>query len=790
MLPAPLAPLEKFNQFIVWQLVPATPKPTKVSVHPDTLLPYDAHDPSCWLSSGRAIAVATAAGASFGVGFVLTDADPFFFVDLDNQLQSDGTWTQFAQQTCAMFPGAAVEVSQSGRGLHILGSGIPPPHGTKDKHYGIELYHTKRFVALTGWNATGDASTRHDAALAQLVQAVPGFSPKTIENPDSEFLEPRADWRGPADDEDLLRRALQSVSARAAFGGGASFADLWEANETALAKTYPSPSGDTWDRNSADAALAQHLAFWTGCDAPRIERLMRQSKLAREKWDRHASYLRKLTIGKACGMQKDVLQDKEPDMPTGVAVVEQTGGAAVPARISGSPFVSVEHQVKLFTGCVYIVDQHKVLIPGGHLLKPEQFKALYGGAIYNLDAQNSKVTRDAWEAFSQSAALRAPRAQTTVFRPQEPAGALLQLPDGTVAANTWWPVRVPRVPGDFSPFIRHLERLLPNQRDRETLLAYMAACVQRQGIKFQWAPLIQGVEGNGKTILSKCVAEAVGQRYVHWPHASKLTAQFNSWMVGHTLYCVEDVHTSTQREEVFEQLKPMITGDALEIEAKRVDQVTSEVCGNFILNSNHKDGIRKTRNDRRIAPFFTAQQNERQLREQGFTLGYLTDLYDWLKGRNRYAGQPAGYAIVAEFLWTYPIPAALDPANGHRAPLTASTEEAISASLGMVEQHILEAIESGEPGFAGGWVSSIALGRLFERIKRNIPPGGRRKVMQDLGYDWHPGLPDGRVPELVAIDGGKPKLFIKQGHPALALHQPGEISRHYQAAQLPRLPGT
>jgi hypothetical protein len=787
MLPAPLVPLEAFQQFIVWQLVTATPKPDKVSVHPHTLRPHDAHDPACWLSAERAATIATAAGKSFGVGFVLADTDPFFFVDLDHQLQPDGTWTTFAQQVCALFPGAAVEVSQSGEGLHIIGTGTPPPHGTKDADYRIELYHRKRFIALTGWNATGDAATRHDAALVQLVQRIPGFAPKVVENV-GDFLGPREDWRGPVDDEDLLRRALQSTSARAAFGGGASFADLWEARQDTLARAYPSPSGDTWDRNSADAALAQHLAFWTGCDAPRIERLMRQSKLAREKWDRHVTYLCGLTIPKACGMQKEVLQDKEPNLPTGVTRVDAAPGSAVPARVTGSAFVSVEHQVTLFTGCIYIADQHQVLIPGGQCVKPENFKAWYGGAIYNLDTANLKVTRDAWEAFIQSNALRAPRAHTTVFRPLAAPGSLITLPDGVVAANTWWPLQVPRIAGDYSPFTRLLERLLPVPRDRDILLAYLAACVQRQGIKFQWAPLIQGVEGNGKTILSKCVAEAIGQRYVHWPHASKLTAQFNSWMVGHTLYCVEDIYTPAMKEEVFENLKPMITGDALEIEAKRVDQVTTEVCGNFILNSNHKDGLRKTRNDRRIAPFFTAQQTERQVREQR-TAAYLIDMFDWLKGRNRYAGQPPGFAVVSEMLWTYPIPPDLDPARGFRAPDTSSTEEAIGASLGSVEQHILESIECDEPGFAGGWVSSIALGRLFERIKRNIAPNSRRKIMQDLGYDWHPALPDGRVPEVIATDGGKPKLFIRQGHPMLALQSPAEISRHYQAAQLPKLPG-
>src|SRR3990172_3816727 len=126
-LPAPLAPLAAFRQFIVWQLVPGQPKAKKLSVHPKTLRAHDAHDPAIWLDVDSASAVARAAGPAFGVGFTLTDADPFFFIDLDDHLQADGTWSATAQQVCGWFPGAAVEVSVSGTGLHIIGTGTPPP---------------------------------------------------------------------------------------------------------------------------------------------------------------------------------------------------------------------------------------------------------------------------------------------------------------------------------------------------------------------------------------------------------------------------------------------------------------------------------------------------------------------------------------------------------------------------------------------------------------------------------------------------------------------------------------
>ncbi len=50
------------------------------------------------------------------------------------------------------------------------------------------------------------------------------------------------------------------------------------------------------DDSRADMALAAILAFYTGESLDQLERLMRQSKLVREKWDTHPTYLRERTL--------------------------------------------------------------------------------------------------------------------------------------------------------------------------------------------------------------------------------------------------------------------------------------------------------------------------------------------------------------------------------------------------------------------------------------------------------------------------------------------------------------
>lgn len=788
-------------QWIVVLLAPReNGKTDKIPLDHASLQPCDAHDPRFWTTFEHALAIARPLGAQFTVGFVLTSGDPWFCVDIDSCATPAG-WSPLAQRVAAALPGCMVEVSQSGRGLHLWGRYPNPPAHRKVVFVDgvkLECYTERRFIAL-GQSQHGAAAERCDAFPAFLAEFFPAAAPGAEIPNDG----PRGDWRGPADDDELIRRARRSKTAGALFGTRASFEDLWTANADALARAYPPDTSSTepYDRSSADAALAQHLAFWTGCDVARMERLMRRSALVREKWDTRDDYLVERTIMGACSRQVQVLQDKPleaapgPDLPAGPDALASTSsgdappaapavpapaGAPQPTRVTGHTFVTVEEQRNLFRGCVYVLDQHRVLVPGGRLLKPDQFKAWFGGYTFQMDDQNAKVTRNAWEAFTESQVLRAPRADSTCFRPRLPYGEILN-EAGRTRVNVYWPLQIDMRPGDTTPFDRHLRLLIPNDRDRAYLFYYMAACVQEKGYKFQWAPVIQGVEGNGKTFLSRCVAYACGYRYTHWPKADKLGAQFNGWLFGNVFYAVEDVHMG-DRFDVWEQLKPMITGgDGLEIERKGVDQTSEEICGNFIFNSNHRAALRKTRNDRRIAPFFCAQQSVDDLARDGMTGDYMASLYDWAKA--------GGYAHVAHLLATVPIPDDMNPARGlQRAPRTSSTDEAIEASYTTVEQELVDCVEREELGFRGGWISSGAVDRLLHQLgkDRAVSLNHRRALLQSLGYDWHPALNGtrGRVNNPVMPDGAKVKLFVHlQRGDLLALRTPAEVAAAYSAAQ-------
>lgn len=778
-LPAALYALKSYNQFILYRLVPSTTRAGKTDKLPTdyrTLHTANAHDPAIWMSADQAIATAKLYGSDYGVGFVFTEADPFWFLDIDDCLQ-DGAWSPLATYLLSELRGCAVEVSSSQRGLHIFGSGGElPPHTCRNTGLKIELYDSHRFVALTGIHSSGDISHKPMEAMQRVIDLYFNTAAETSTSWGNAWTtEACPEWNGSLDDHELIGRMLRSKSAAATFGGErATFRDLWEANEAVLSVAYPSGSGDPFDRSAADAALVQHLAFWTGNNCERMQTLMMQSALARDKYSRE-DYLPRTILG-ACGKQKKWLYDEPPKNsppPTASQADEPVG-----REITGNTFLTVPEQQIRFKGCVYVLDEHRVFVPGGDLLRQEQFRVKFGGATMMLDNKNEKTTRNAWEAFTESQAIEPPKASTTCFRPDLKPGSIIE-EEGRTLVNIYWPVPTLRMVGSVDRILNHMALLVPNARDHSILLSYMCAVVQYMGVKFPWCPVIQGVEGNGKSLLTQCLTYAVGKKYTHLPKAAELDNRFNDWLYGRILIGIEDIYTTENRTGILEAMKPMITNQLHEIEAKGGVKTTRNVCANFIINTNHKDGIKKSAECRRYAVFFTAQQTLSDLHRDGMTGDYFPLLYRWLEKQN-------GFAMFNEFMRTYAIPQEFDPTKGaNRAPLTSSTDAAISQSAGRVEQEIEEACALGEPGFRNGWVSSTMLEILLERISasRLVPRNKRKDLLASLGYIPHPVLKEGRAIQIVAPDGKRPTLYVKKDHGSLVIQSQSEVCKRYEQDQ-------
>lgn len=330
----------------------------------------DASLPSNWHDYHAAVSAAVFLNASdacigrtlhYALGFWLTEECGYWFFDLDKVSTGDGVLSEFAAQMVAAFPSALMEWSSSRKGIHIIGRGAVGPHRSRDVHkLGLEFYTSGRGIAfgLDG-QAQGSADADYSAQVQALVDAY--FPPRAVGDAGEGA---RAEWRGPVDDEVLIAKMLSArISAGAAFGGKLSLAQLW--------------AGDVPEdqRSNADMALASHLAFWTGCDEDRMERLMWRSGLVREKWREHRTYLRQLTIANACKDCVRVYQEPErsvvaqqeayglPGLQQATATTLMSVGGPAHAVITPEMAALVKSLMDRITACGTMEEMHNEIIP-------------------------------------------------------------------------------------------------------------------------------------------------------------------------------------------------------------------------------------------------------------------------------------------------------------------------------------------------------------------------------------------------------------------------------------------
>lgn len=697
------------------------------------------------------------------LGFVLSEADPFFCLDID-KCRDGGNWSAASLALINALPTSVVEVSLSGEGLHAWGSCTDLPHACDNDTLGAEFYTKYRAMALTGDVAASTNTIETDCTLdvmSLVAQHFPREEREVKRNGEGakvEDLEKARDAIKFIDPALNYNEWLGNCMALHAAGVEADAELLaWEIAQeyTALSPKYiPGYLDHKWGSFHADGGLTLGTLF---------HHAKAGGYKTREEIDAAAAFAAFRT-------------DTPPPPPPGLGAVEPDIVVEVEQRETGIRYPT--DYLPIFGAMVYIASLHSIWTPDGQILDQKRFDAHYSGYQYALDQEARKCVDSPWEAFFKCRIYKFKRVRQNCFRPDLATGAIVTR-EGRTAVNTYYPIPVASREGDVSVFLTHLAKLLPDERDRTILLSYMAAVVQFPGKKFQWAPLLQGWEGNGKTFLTHALEQAVGEIYTHYPQAQDLDNKFNAWMVGKLLIAVEDIHVPGHKANVIEVLKPMITGKRAPIQGKGSDQVTMSVCANFMFNSNHRNALGYAVKGRRYCVFFTAQQESTDLERDGMTGGYFKALYDW-------AESGGGFAAVTHYLKNYPIAAEFNPAGTCTvAPRTSTYAEVMEEAAGVVEQELIAATLEGRLGFVEPWISSQAVDKLLRetKLESRVPRNKRRALIESLGYVRHPHLHDGRTNNSVLPDGARTTLFVKTGHPVLELTGAAAIADRYSKTQ-------
>ena len=264
------------DQWVCWRTHDRDGKPTKVPIIPGTTQFASTTDATTWATFSAAREAVHTTPVD-GLGFVFTADDPLIGIDLDDCRDPDAArptaWAADIIDTLDSY----TEVSPSGTGFHVLVTGTLPQG--RNRAGDLELYDRSRFFTVTGDHVTATPFTiqaRTEAVATVVEQELTAESTTAADDSSAPSAAPPATEPAdpdsgnatvPLSDDELLERAQTAAN-------GDKFTRLW----TGSTSGYESHS-------EADLALCRLLAFWTGGDAARIDRLFRRSGLYRDKWD-------------------------------------------------------------------------------------------------------------------------------------------------------------------------------------------------------------------------------------------------------------------------------------------------------------------------------------------------------------------------------------------------------------------------------------------------------------------------------------------------------------------------
>lgn len=722
------------------------------------------------------------------LGYWLREGSGLFFLDLDECVDpATGALSPDAARIAAPFvqAGCFFESSSSGRGAHIIGSytGNLPAHANRrPAAHKYEFYTRDRGIALNLARAVGSSTV--DVTAAVLAMLPETFPPRavTVTLPVGQR---RPEWRGPEDDDELIRRALSATgSAAARFGSKATFADLW--------------NGNVEHNSEADLALASHLAFWTGCDVERIERLMFRSGLAREKWRTHRTYLRDITITHACSTTVNVYQQPERRDVLAAAVGAPTSdidyyaladkaisdinnsgtlrvlmndvvpalpALALPTVHAQRVATALNKRLELFDAKMPIGAVRQLVTPpvaAGTLVgndPPEWFAGMcyikQNDKFYNLNTGSIYSAEGFRTEFSRTMPMKpnGGREDPVLYARERwgivtvddtmyyPTQGQFFLHAGKQYANTFNPMTLPAITEPsahcaamIQAFQNHLY-LLCGQRDwlYILLLQWLAHNVQRPGHKIRWSPLIKGVQGDGKSIVGDLIFAVMGEANVKITSPSNISNKggFTDWATGKAINFIEEIRLEGKEKHALYNAMKLFVGDT-RADVNRKGRAAGDTMPNVMnhwANTNYGDAIPVDPKERRwlivFSPYHTIEE---AAAAKGLPNADSLVRHFKMLGASMRA-EPGAWRGWLMSLDT----SSFDPDG--RAPDTPERESMRLMSGNTMDQAIVDILEAGGHGITKDCFSSACLMGMV-RIKTGEQPDNRgwNSTLTRLGY--------------------------------------------------------
>lgn len=350
----------------------------------------------------------------------------------------------------------------------------------------------------------------------------------------------------------------------------------------------------------------------------------------------------------------------------------------------------------------------------------------------------------------------------------EPGAGNLYREDGKIYANSYREDLVPMASDELTPkdkiavrrVKQHVRHLLPDEREAEMFLDWLAYVVQNPGRRVNYAVLLQGTQGDGKSFF-RCLLETVmGMANVRVMKAKSLEGDFNGWAVGQCVTAIEEVRLAGHnRFEILNNLKDQITNDHIEVHAKGKDQYTAKNTTNYLLFTNFNDALPIDDNDRRYLVLSSQWQSREALDEfEQANEDYYEKLYQALEM------SPGG---LRKWFLDYKLSPNFNPKS--KAPITKARASMIRMSKPDWMSCVEEVIKAGKT--TGVTKDLIVTSRLKEALQDfdgldDVKTKSQATYMAKMGY---------LIRDRFTVEGRMTVVYAKYGSKFVKLDENSEV---------------
>lgn len=243
--------------------------------------------------------------------------------------------------------------------------------------------------------------------------------------------------------------------------------------------------------------------------------------------------------------------------------------------------------------------------------------------------------------------------------------------------------------------------------------------------KILWAPLLVGIQGDGKSLLADALGLAVGAQRLHKSSTTAISGNFNAFLEGKFVLAIEELRVSGQnRHQILDKLKDVVTNPTIEIRPKGLENRTAPNFCNVIAMTNHLDALPLDNFDRRWG-IFTSRfiTGNGDLHVERIANQY----FDRIMSVMRF--QPE---TVVGWLMDIDL-TGFDPKA--RAPFTAAKAQMIADAAGEHDLAVLDIIRGrAHAGITPFAVVLPQLRRLLQALEMDSEPNRLAAILRNAGF--------------------------------------------------------